>query len=117
MSRTYGPYGTTRDGRQVGEYVLRNRRGMEVHFLSLGGIITRIAVPDRHGHAENVALGLPDLTTYEACNESYRFGALMGRYAGRIANARFDLDGRIVQLVANEGPNALHGGAGEGFDA
>jgi aldose 1-epimerase len=110
-------YGTTRDGQHVGEYVLRNHHGMAVHFIALGGIITAIEVPDRSGHAENVVLGLPDLATYERRNDSYRFGALMGRYAGRIANARFSLDGRVVQLVANDGPNALHGGAGHGFDA
>jgi len=110
-------YGTTRDGQQVGEYVLRNHHNMAVHFIALGGIITAIEVPDREGHAENVALGLPDLAAYEARNDSYRFGALMGRYAGRIANARFSLDDRVVQLIANDGPNALHGGAGHGFDA
>ena len=90
---------------------------MVVRFLSLGGIVTAIEVPDRAGRRDNVVLGLPDLAAYEARNESYRFGALMGRYAGRIAGARFPLDGRVVQLTANEGPNALHGGAGEGFDA
>jgi aldose 1-epimerase len=110
-------YGTMSDGRQVHEYVLRNGHGMSVHFISLGGIITRIEVPDRNGHVDNVALGLPDLAAYERRNESYRFGALMGRYAGRIANARFSLDGHVVQLTANDGPNALHGGAGRGFDA
>ena len=110
-------YGTTSDGRQVGEYMLRNHHGMSVHFISLGGIVTRIEVPDRAGHVGNVVLGLPDLAAYERRNESYRFGALMGRYAGRIANARFSLDGRVVQLIANDGPNALHGGAGQGFDA
>jgi aldose 1-epimerase len=110
-------YGTTLDGQHVGEYVLRNHHGMAVHFIALGGIITAIEVPDRAGHIENVALGLPDLATYERRNDSYRFGALMGRYAGRIANARFSLDDRVVQLTANDGPNALHGGAGHGFDA
>ena len=110
-------YGTTRDGEAVGEYTLRNEHGMTVRFIALGGIITAIEVPDRNGHADNVVLGLPDLAAYEAHNASYRFGALMGRYAGRIANARFTLDGREIRLTANDGPNALHGGAGEGFDA
>jgi len=110
-------YGTTSDGRQVGEYVLRNQHGMTVRFIALGGIITAIEVPNRAGHAENVVLGLPDLAAYERRNESYRFGALMGRYAGRIANARFSVGDRVVQLAANDGPNALHGGAGQGFDA
>src|SRR3954447_21605289 len=80
-------YGTMSDGRHVGEYVLRNHHGMSVHFIALGGIVTAIEVPDRNNHVENVALGLPDLAAYERRNESYRFGAIMGRYAGRIANA------------------------------
>jgi aldose 1-epimerase len=110
-------YGKMQDGRAVAEYMLHNEEGMVVRFLSLGGIVTAIEVPDRAGRLDNVVLGLPDLAAYEARNEYYRFGALMGRYAGRIAGARFPLDSRVVELEANEGPNALHGGAGEGFDA
>lgn len=110
-------YGVTQDGRTVERHSLRAPAGMVVRFLSLGGIVTAIEVPDRNGRIANVALGLPDLAAYEARNEHYRFGALMGRYAGRIAGARFDIDGREIRLAANEGPNALHGGTGAGFDA
>jgi aldose 1-epimerase len=109
-------YGFTKDGRQVDEYVLRNARGAEVHFINYGGIITEIDVPDRRGRKTNVALGFGSLADYEAHNQDYRFGAIIGRYAGRIAGARFTIGGKEVKLVANDGQNALHGGAIPGFD-
>lgn len=111
------PYGTTKDGQKVSEYVLRNARGTEVHFISYGGIITKVDVLDRRGHKTNVALGFSNLSDYEVHNPDYRFGAIIGRYAGRIAGARFTVDGKEVKLVANDGPNALHGGAIPGFDS
>jgi aldose 1-epimerase len=109
-------YGVTRDGRVVVEHELRGG-GLVLRFLDFGGIVTAIEAPDRAGRIDNVVLGLPGLAAYEARNEHYRFGAIIGRYAGRIAGARFTIDGREVRLAANEGPNALHGGAGPGFDA
>ena len=110
------PYGTTKDGQAVNEYILRNARGAEVHFINYGGIVTEIDVPDRRGRKANVVLGFASLADYEAKNGNYAFGAIMGRYAGRIANARFSVDGKEVQLVPNDGPNALHGGATPGLD-
>ena len=103
-------YGTTSAGEPVHQYEL-TRDGMTVRFLDYGGIVTAIEVPDRDGRSDNVVLGLPDLAAYEARNSSYFFGGIVGRYAGRIANARFTVDGREVRLDANDGPNALHGGS------
>jgi aldose 1-epimerase len=111
------PYGTTADGTAVNEYVLRNARGAEVHFISYGGIITQIDVPDRHGHKANVVLGFSNLADYQHKNFGYRFGAIVGRYSGRIANATFAVDGKEVKLVPNDGPNALHGGRMPGPDS
>ncbi len=111
------PYGTTRDGRRISEYVLRNAHGAEIHFINYGGIITKIDVPDRHGRNANVALGFGSLADYEAHNQDYRFGAIIGRYAGRIAGASFAVDGKEVKLVPNDGPNALHGGGIPGLDS
>lgn len=110
-------YGITKDGQQVSEYVLRNAQGAEIHFIGYGGIITQIVVPDRDGRKANVALGFHRLADYEAKNQDYRFGAIIGRYAGRIAGARFTVEGKDVKLVPNDGPNALHGGAIPGFDS
>jgi aldose 1-epimerase len=111
------PYGTTTSGQKINEYILRNARGAEVHFISYGGIITEIEVPDRRGRKANVALGFGNLADYETHNPDYRFGAIIGRYAGRIAGARFTVGGKEVKLVANDGPNALHGGGILGFDS
>ena len=70
-------------------------------------------VPDAEGCCDDVVLGHDDLAGY--LGKRRFFGATVGRYANRIANARFVLDGDVVQLAANNGPNALHGGL-DGFD-
>lgn len=105
-------YGRTSDGQRIHEYVLRNARGSEARIITYGAILTSLKVPDRRGRLDNVVLGFANLKDYEARNQDYRFGATMGRYAGRIANARFEVDGREVRLTANDGPHALHGGPG-----
>ncbi len=107
-------YGRLSDGRPVDQVTLDNARGMTVKLIGYGAIITDVIVPDAGGKRTNVALGFASLADYEARNND-AFGAVIGRYAGRIANARFTLDGREARLKANDGPNALHGGPG-GFD-
>lgn len=106
-------FGSTRDGRAVAHYMLRNG-GLAVGFMSYGGIITRIEAPDRTGRIANVALGFSSLADYERWPAPY-FGALIGRYANRISDATFSLDGKEYHLAANNGPNALHGGT-RGFN-
>jgi aldose 1-epimerase len=111
------PFGTTAGGEAVRLFTLRNRRGVEVQFTEYGGIITRIATPDRDGHDANIVLGFGSLREYEtkSAEGNLFFGALIGRFANRIAGARFTLDGREYVLDANNGPNTLHGGR-QGFD-
>ena len=70
-------------------------------------------MPDRKGQVNNIVLGRSSLKDYEA-GHPY-FGALIGRFGNRIANARFTLDGKQYTLAANDGPNGLHGGK-KGFD-
>ncbi len=107
-------YGTTSDGQAVKEYALTNAVGVEVKIITFGGIITSIKVPDRNGATANVALGLATLKEYETV--SPYFGAITGRYANRIAKAKFALEGKTTySLAANNGPNSLHGGK-VGFD-
>jgi len=106
-------YGTAIDGAAVEEYTLTNAGGMEVRFITYGGILTSIRVPDRKGRFANVALGFDSLDKYES--EHPYFGAITGRYANRIAKGRFSLDGKDYALFANDGPNSLHGGK-TGFD-
>jgi len=106
-------YGTLPDGSAVHKYTLTGS-SIAVGILTYGGIIDRIDVPDAAGTPANVVLGYPDLAGYQRSNKPY-FGALIGRYANRIANGRFSLDGKAYALAVNDPPNTLHGGQ-RGFD-
>ncbi|MEA2736732.1 MAG: aldose 1-epimerase [Acetobacteraceae bacterium] len=108
-------FGTTRDGKPVDLYTMTNQHGMTVKFMSYGGVITEIDVPDRHGRTADVVLGFKTLRDYETKSATVYFGALIGRYANRIAKGTFALDGKSYQLAVNNGANSLHGGA-KGFD-
>ncbi|MDQ2667618.1 MAG: galactose mutarotase [Gemmatimonadota bacterium] len=101
-------FGTLPDGEAVEMHTLANAAGVEISFLNLGGIITRISVPDRDGVFADVTPGYDTLDHYLADNRY--FGALVGRYANRIADARFTLDGVEHRLSVNNGRNHLHGG-------
>lgn len=106
-------FGETADGTAVWKHTLTNALGASVSFLSYGGIVTEIAVPDGKSRLGNVVLGCRSVADYER-NTAY-FGALIGRYANRIAGGSFPLDGRAIAISANEGRNTLHGGH-RGFD-
>lgn len=112
-SATSEPYGKTADGKPVELYTLTNDAGASVKFISYGGIITEINVPDRLGRLGNVVLGFKTLADYETKNPY--FGCITGRYANRIAKGKFSLDGKDFQLELNNDPNTLHGGK-VGFD-
>jgi aldose 1-epimerase len=109
MSILQEPYGIMPDGRSVSKFKLTNNSGMVVEIINYGGIVTTILAPDRNGKLTDVALGFDTLSGYLGGNPSC-FGALIGRFANRIENARFVLNGRICQLNKNEGENHLHGG-------
>jgi aldose 1-epimerase len=87
---------------------LTNRTGITVDLMSLGGTITSIWLPDRYGELADVVAGFDHVDDYRV-DDRY-FGALIGRFANRIAHGRFVLDGREHQLPLNDGPNHLHGG-------
>jgi aldose 1-epimerase len=106
-------YGRLPDGGAVYKYVLSGAR-ITVGILTYGGIIDRIDVPDAAGNHANVVLGYANLAGYARANKPF-FGALIGRYANRIAGGRFALDGRPYAIPVNAAPNTLHGGA-RGFD-
>ncbi len=107
------PFGS-HDGRPITLYTLTNSHGMEVRAMNYGGIIVSIRVPDRKGQLADVVLGHDDLKGYEP-NPPY-IGAIIGRYANRIANGTFTLDGKTYTLPKNDGPNTLHGGINKTFD-
>ena len=92
---------------------MRGAGGFEARVITFGAALQALIVPDAKGHCDDVVLGQDDLAGYLA-NRRF-FGATVGRYANRIANARFVLDGEAVQLTANNGKHALHGGP-DGFD-
>src|SRR4051812_6697431 len=84
---TKAPYGALADGRAIDQYTLANNSGMTVKIITYGGIVTEIDTPDRHGKTANVALGFDNLADYVA--KSPYFGAIIGRYANRIAKGTF----------------------------
>jgi len=106
-------FGQLPDGTTVEMVRLRGANGFEVRVISYGAALQSIFAPDRAGRLADVVLGREDLAGYLAVR---RFlGATVGRYANRIANGAFELDGASFQLPTNDGANALHGGLA-GFD-
>jgi len=112
-SEPFGVVGST----PVRLFTLNNGRGMTVTITNYGGIVQSINVPDRHGKIANVALGFPNLAGYLTNNSATPgpsgttyFGAIIGRYANRIANGSFTLNGHVYTLPQNNGTNTLHGG-------
>ena len=79
---------------------MSNNNGVSVSFISFGGVITQILTPDAQGKQNNIVLGFDDLKGYEVTDtkEGIHFGGLIGRYANRIGNAKFSLDGKTYNL-------------------
>lgn len=98
----------TQDGREIYSVTLTNRNGMEVTLISFGAAIQSIRVPDRQGVLRDVVLGFD--TADEYVNDTESFGAVVGRSANRIGNARFMIDGKEYKIEANVGVNNLHSG-------
>lgn len=108
------------DGAPVFRYTMANTGGLTVRILTYGGIVQSVTVPDEHGRPVDVTLGFPTLADYVAHNSpeaggGVYFGALIGRYANRIAKGTFTLDGVTYHVPVNNNGNALHGGT-IGFD-
>src|SRR5689334_1474864 len=111
-------FGKAPDGKEVFLYTLRNASGMQVKITNFGGRITSIEVPDRNRKMGDVVLGFDNVSGYtsKAAATAY-FGALIGRYANRVAGGTFTLDGQTYHVPTNDhGKNSLHGG-NHGFDS
>ena len=106
-------FGALPDGRPVERVSLRASNGFEARIITFGAALQALMVPDKNGRPDDVVLGHDEFKGY--LDNRRFFGATVGRYANRIANARFVLDGNAVQLTANNGKHALHGGP-DGFD-
>ena len=107
-------FGRLPDGRAVDRVVLRGENGFEARIIALGASLQALIAPDAAGQCDDVVLGYDDLAGYVA--ERRFFGAIVGRYANRIANGTFTLDGKTYTLPKNDGPNTLHGGIHKTFD-
>lgn len=110
---TEKPFGSF-DGKPVTEYTLANAGGMQVSIINYGGTVTKIITPDKEGKAGDVIFGYESLEGYLQKGNPY-FGCLVGRYANRIANGKFTLDGTAYTLAGNNNGNSLHGG-NKGYD-
>lgn len=109
QKRLFGHAGS----QQVDLYTLSNAHGIELQVMTYGATIVSLKTPDRAGRLQNIVLGFDSLEPYLA-GVPY-FGATVGRYANRIAQGRFELEGKRYELPRNDGPNTLHGGL-RGFD-
>jgi aldose 1-epimerase len=106
-------FGKMPAGNSIDVYTLTNSHGIEARIMNFGGIVLSLRVPDRNGKLDDVVLGFDRLEPYFT-NDPH-FGSIIGRYANRIANGKFTLDGVEYTLPKNNGPNTLHGGV-KGFD-
>jgi aldose 1-epimerase len=112
MTAMLKPFGKLADGRPVQLATLHRPGGLTVEVLDYGAAVRSLRVPTPTGPVEAV-LGFPRIEDYEA-DAGYQ-GVVIGRYANRIAGARFVIDGEVFRVTANEGANCLHGGR-PGFD-
>ena len=111
-SITSMPFGHAKDGRRVTQYQLCGAGGIQMDVLDYGGHVQHLYVPDHAGRLADITLGFEEVRGYEE-TEPY-FGALIGRFANRIAGGRFELAGKKYQLPLNNAPGGhpccLHGG-------
>ncbi|KAA6319959.1 Aldose 1-epimerase [termite gut metagenome] len=101
------------NGAATNLYVLKNKAGIEVCITNFGARIVSVMVPDRNGELKDVVLGFDNITDYTKIDNN--FGAAIGRYANRIKDGRFVIDGNTVQLPQNNNGHTLHGGP-DGWD-
>ncbi|MEI6342455.1 MAG: aldose epimerase family protein [Verrucomicrobiota bacterium] len=107
-------FGRLPDGREVRIHTLVNARGMRLRAMDLGATLTEVLAPDRAGAMTNILLGTESLDAY--LKGFPGAASAIGRYANRIRDGRFTLDGRAVQVTRNNGRHHLHGG-NQGFAA
>ncbi|MBE4907852.1 galactose mutarotase [Bacillus luteolus] len=96
------------NGEEIKSYTVTTKKGMEFTCIEYGCIITSIKVPDHEGNIEEIVLGFDTIDEY--VDQSPYFGCIIGRNAGRIENASFELDGNMYSLSRNNGEHNLHGG-------
>jgi len=108
------PFGQTPEGSQVTLYEMVNSNGLRATVMDYGAILVNLEVPDRNGKLADINLGFDELGPY--IKRSPMFGSVVGRYANRIENARFTIDGVEYKITQNAGKNHIHGGNQKRFD-
>jgi aldose 1-epimerase len=114
LAVTASVFGKMPNGRDVMIFELTNVNGLRARVMEYGAILVSLEVPDRGGKLDDVALGFDDFDSY--LKRSPMFGSTVGRYANRIANASFRLDGIEYRITRNSGKNHIHGGNEKRFD-
>lgn len=108
------PFGRLNDSRETKLYTLRNANGIEASITDYGATLVSFLAPDRNGNVADIVLGYDKQQDY--IDSAAYLGATVGRFANRIADGRFELNGKAYTLDTNCGPNHLHGGQ-SGFDS
>jgi len=109
MSVEKSAFGSTADGKEIDLYTVTNANGLRMSVMTFGATVVSLEVPDRDGNMADILLGFDSAEKYMSEANPY-FGATVGRYANRIGNGTFTLDGKEYQLATNDGDNHLHGG-------
>jgi aldose 1-epimerase len=118
MNTNSNNFGTTKHGTTAESFTLKNSKGAEVRITNYGATVMSLKMPDKNGNFDDIVLGFDSVQEYQS--DDYLklnpyFGAIIGRYANRIANAKFSIGETEYNLVANNFGNTLHGGK-QGFD-
>ncbi|MEM9649761.1 MAG: aldose epimerase family protein [Bacteroidota bacterium] len=109
-----GDFETIIDGKKVSLFRLKNDFGLIAEISNYGGRVLSLWLPDREGNFSDVVHGPASI--HDAMDEKYQyFGAIIGRYANRVQNAQFILEGNTYNITRNNGENHLHGGV-KGFN-
>jgi len=109
---TKQPFGKMPDGTPIEIFALSDGK-VEARIMTFGAIVVSLKTPDRYGKTEDIVLGFDTGEEYAANSHNY-YGAVVGRYANRIAHGAFSLEGKQYSLPKNNGENTLHGGP-DGF--
>lgn len=107
-------FGKTPNGKKIDLFTFQNEAGGIVQITNYGGIIVSAKMPDHEGNLGEITLGFDTLEEYFSKNKPH-FGGIIGRYANRIANGQFLIDGKIFKVAKNADLHHLHGGK-KGFD-
>jgi len=100
-------------GKQIGLFTLKNKNGIEVKLTNFGARIVSLKTSDKYGTFQDIVLGYNTIDEY--LNDKFFMGCIIGRYANRISNGKFTINGIEFLLSQNDRENTIHGGF-QGFD-